>query len=244
MMNLQTVENVMQNPRVTVGWGKRQFKPNPRDSAIPDGEESKTTPNDPNNIGADAKTCGLSYKPIWPVIVQRGEGHIAERFWAKVARAGADECWRWTDAENARGYGRFKIVSHCSATAHRVAWALANRSDPGAFLVRHKCDNPACCNPQHLELGTHADNSNDKMVRGRWRGGDQAGVNNPRALLAAEHVAEIVRCFNEGLNNKQIADRVPIGHSMVSKIRVGLMWRRETAALGYEPRPQFTRRAA
>jgi hypothetical protein len=169
----------------------------------------------------------------------KGAGR-AERFWSHVEKREQDECWPWLRSTK-RGYGRFKLTPLAAANANRVAWALDNGRDPGDMVVRHKCDNPICCNPAHLELGTHADNMADKTARGRWRGGDQAGVKNPRALLTEDHVAEIVKRFRLGQTNTEIARHVPIGHSMVSKIRVGLMWKEQAAALGWVPNPQFRR---
>ena len=66
--------------------------------------------------------------------------------------------------------------------------------------------------------------------------GDQSGANNGAAKLSPEQVALIVDRFRKGWNNKQIANDLPVSHSMVSKIRLGHMWREQTAALGYEPK--------
>jgi hypothetical protein len=180
-------------------------------------------------------------KPVWPYF----EGRIGElremRFWSKVRMGAPDECWDWQANCHYSGYGRFKLASRVSGMANRIAWALKHRRDPGAMLVRHTCDRPVCCNPAHLELGTHADNMADKAARGRWRGGDQAGVKNPRALLTEEHVAEIVARLKRGESNMEISRHVPVGHSLVSRIRVGLSWRKETEALGWVPTPQFKR---
>lgn len=164
----------------------------------------------------------------------------ASRFWGHVDRRGRDECWPWLRSPN-HGYGRFKIARLTSAHAHRIVWALEHGRDPGELVVRHRCDNPICCNPAHLELGTHADNMADKVARGRCRTGDQSGTNNPRALISEEQLADIVARLKRGESNVSIASRLPIGHSMVSKIRVGLMWREQTAALGWTPKPQFRR---
>jgi hypothetical protein len=92
---------------------------------------------------------------------------LAERFWEKVAMAGPDECWIWTDKPTEDGYGRFKITPTEQVKAHRLSYVLATGNDPGELLVRHKCDNPLCVNPAHLELGTQADNMRDASERGR-----------------------------------------------------------------------------
>lgn len=164
---------------------------------------------------------------------ERGPMRV-RRFLEHVERGAQNDCWPWRRSTN-HGYGRFKIASHKTVPAHRAAWALANDRDPGALSVRHRCDNPTCCNPAHLEIGTHADNMADKVARGRCRTGDQAGTSNPRALITDEQLAEIVERLKDGEPNTSIARDYPIGHSMVSKIRTGVMWQEQAAALGWQP---------
>jgi hypothetical protein len=166
---------------------------------------------------------------------------VLHRFWDKVQRAGPDDCWPWQANTNRTGYGRFKIASRLSVTAHRVAWTAVNLRDPGELIVRHRCDNPPCCNPKHLEIGTPLDNARDKVERGRCRSGNQGGEKNGHATLTTEQVGQIVEAFRKGLNNQQIADRMPVGHSLVSRIRTGRSWREQSALFGWEPRPGFSR---
>ncbi len=160
---------------------------------------------------------------------------VIERFWSKIAVGGPDECWDWQAGTAEGGYGRFKIASFEQRHANRVAWAIANDQEPGDLVVRHTCDRPVCCNPAHLLLGTHADNTRDKMERGRHRNGDHRGERNGRAMLANADVAKIVGCFRDGLNNMQIARRFPVGHALVSRIRTGRSWQPQAAAAGWPP---------
>ena len=93
-----------------------------------------------------------------------------ERFWAKVQKS--DGCWLWTAYRNEKGYGRFDdgTITH---QAHRLAWALTNGPVADGLLVCHKCDNPPCCNPDHLFVGTQKDNMQDAKQKGRRADGDR-----------------------------------------------------------------------
>lgn len=104
-----------------------------------------------------------------------------ERFWSKVDRGGGpDACWLWTAHKTRGGYGQLRVDGH-QATAHRVSWELAHGPIPPGHgyhgtCVLHRCDNPPCCNPSHLFLGTNADNMADMKAKGRQARGDTHGA--------------------------------------------------------------------
>ena len=82
-------------------------------------------------------------------------------------------CWEWSASVTQFGYGRMSWKGHVFRV-HRLSahhWLGLDLS--GDTVVRHKCDNPPCFNPDHLELGTQLDNVNDMVERGRWAGGDK-----------------------------------------------------------------------
>lgn len=117
--------------------------------------------------------------------------NAAEHFWSRVDRAGgSDACWPWQGYTRPDGYGETRIFGERRITAaHRYAFHLANGWMPsghkrGDLIVRHRCDNRLCCNPAHLELGTHKENTEDCRVRGRW-------IYPPRPKGAAAYRAKL-----------------------------------------------------
>ena len=152
------------------------------------------------------------------------------RFWSKVSvQKSTKVCWEWQGALDGSGYGNFRVpeLGHRSNFgAHRIAYNLANGDLPSeGLVVRHKCDNPKCVNPFHLEEGTKADNSMDMLERGRYVIRDQAGEKNGSAKLNLGKVAEIRRRGELGETNVSIASSFGVTHQLVSKIRKGYFWK-------------------
>lgn len=109
--------------------------------------------------------CGSDY------VAEKGShGHCSVqcRFWDKVEVKGREECWPWTGAINRKGRGQFRHPE--THWAHRAAYILASgECIPPDMVVMHRCDNPRCCNPGHLSLGTQIENIADRHSKGRSR---------------------------------------------------------------------------
>ncbi|MCK9570587.1 HNH endonuclease [Candidatus Pacearchaeota archaeon] len=95
-----------------------------------------------------------------------------DRFWSRVRlpnAVGVDVCWEWQGRVDKDGYG-VTSVALTGQQSHRIAWILSHeRLIPIGMQVLHRCDNPSCCNPSHLLLGTPKDNARDRDVKGRDR---------------------------------------------------------------------------
>lgn len=146
----------------------------------------------------------------------------AVRFWSKVDRRAPDECWPWRGTRNGNGYGQFVLAGR-RRPAHQVAWELAHgRPFPGQHTL-HSCDVPLCVNPAHLSPGTAADNSADKVSKGRqYR---PVGSLHPQARIDEDSARRIRGLCDAGVPQRVIAARFGLHQSAVSRIASRSTWR-------------------
>jgi hypothetical protein len=97
----------------------------------------------------------------------RGFSNPEDLLWPRVDRQRAPtDCWPWTGYTNTRGYGVIRI-NRRTVLAHRIAYQVERGPIPDGLFVCHHCDNPPCCNPAHLFLGTQTENMRDMISKGR-----------------------------------------------------------------------------
>jgi hypothetical protein len=147
---------------------------------------------------------------------------VAERFWARVERLGPDDCWEWVGSRNNCGRGQLSIEGKVY-TAPRVAWELHTGTAPGSLWVLHTCDNPACCNPAHLFLGTAKDNTQDMMRKGRARFYQWGGEPTCAKLKAWQ--SPYVRTLREaGVPVTDIARAYGVKRGAIYRLTTGRSW--------------------
>ena len=139
------------------------------------------------------------------------------KYWSKVTKT--DACWLWT-AATTRGYGVITIARRLYY-AHRLGWELANGPIPRGKHVLHRCDNPPCVRPDHLFLGTQADNVRDAARKHRMSSGER----RPNHKATAADVVRMRELHRQGLNARQMADQFPIGERTIRKILAGRNWK-------------------
>lgn len=185
-----------------------------------------------DKVSTCSRKCGQAYRKPWSLRFRIEKHSIPEPM---------SGCWLWTASANSEGYGHLGVGGK-TVRAHRVSWEAYKGPIPyddkgKTLLVCHKCDNPSCVNPDHLFLGTDADNNADMMAKGRGIKGrvsplkglprpQTSGAKNPNAKLTEYDVSIIRDLLSDGtLNQREIGDKFGVGESVISAIKLGHIWR-------------------
>lgn len=131
---------------------------------------------------------------------------LEQRFWTNVQKS--DECWIWTGLTDNDGYGLVwggPSVGQ-SLRAHRVAYEMTYGPIPQGMVVCHRCDNPPCIRPDHLFLGTVADNNADAQSKGRLATGERSGL----------HTHPERRSFGDANGSRRFPERLRRGEAVTN----------------------------
>jgi hypothetical protein len=149
------------------------------------------------------------------------------RFWARVAMGSADECWAWLGPISGRGYG----ITGFGTTpdiqlSHRTAWTFTNGDIPPGLCVCHTCDNPICCNPDHLWLGTSAENTADRVAKGRSASNHNPvpGERHGMSKLTNEDIIAIRERATHGERRVDLAREFGISYAHLKRILRRSAW--------------------
>lgn len=197
-------------------------RPSPR-GTVGGGYDMATV--NPNRVDCACQYCGCAFT-LPRCRLKLGMGHVCEacrkaspsdRFWRKVTKG--DGCWLWSGSRHPNGHG-YAYLDGRVTYAHRVAWMLTRGSIPDGINVCHKCDNPPCVNPDHLFLGTQADNMRDSAEKGRAAAGALK-----RSKLTPALVREVRTLLRAGWTQQKIADRLgTVTRSAIGLINQGRRW--------------------
>lgn len=154
---------------------------------------------------------------------EAGKSRLAERFWGNVKRGPG--CWTWQAARRGQ-YGRMHLGNRSWIGAHRMAWRLSRGPIPDGMCVCHHCDNTLCVNPDHLFLGTNAENTADRTRKGRSarNSNPQPGTLNGRAKLTEDDVIDIRTVYAIGARQIDIAAAYGVTQVQISAIVRRKQW--------------------
>ncbi|ERN52846.1 HNH endonuclease signature motif containing protein [Alkalihalophilus marmarensis] len=149
----------------------------------------------------------------------REEYKVEDAFWERVNKLGKEECWEWEGFLMPNGYGQLKNKGK-NEYAHRFSYSLHFGDFPKELLVCHKCDNRKCVNPHHLFLGTHQDNIDDMIQKGRGYKG------KPGTTKLNETKVKMIRTLvNNNFDKNQIAEVFLVKRCTVANIAAKRLWK-------------------
>lgn len=167
-------------------------------------------------------------------IVTVNAGEIMEKkhidnLWSKIEVRDSNVCWEWRGARNKHGYG-ITTIRNKQHLSHRIVWLHQHGVMNLSMKVLHRCDNPPCCNPSHLFLGTQSDNVYDMIAKGRRRNGisrtsAKKGEENYRAKVKNSDVEKIRELRKMETPLKEIARQFGIHVATVSDIVSRRTWK-------------------
>jgi len=171
--------------------------------------------------------------PCYNLLMKISQNSI-DLFWSKVIKKSG--CWEFQAAKDRDGYHRFGYKlegsnKYIQCGAHRFIMLIMGYNIPKGYVVCHHCDNPSCVNPEHLFIGTPADNNLDKLLKGRAKA--PKGEKQANASLTDQQAREIKqravvgwrRGYNNGSNISELAKEYGIPRELVRRIARGELYK-------------------
>lgn len=149
---------------------------------------------------------------------------IAHSFWTNCIAKEPNECWEWKSCTHKGGYGLLTYRSKMYL-AHRISWQIHFGPIPKGMFVLHKCDNPVCTNPNHLFLGTQADNMKDMFAKGRGNPGHIQGEKVGTSKLTEKQVLEIRAKHASGQSTRSLMAEYNFSKSGIEHIVARRTWK-------------------
>lgn len=188
------------------------------------------------------KARGLCRRHHWkwwkygdPLFVPVRTASLETRFWHYVDKSNPDGCWPWLSTRTDKGYGQIRAGGKPRRylLAHRLSYEMVRGPIPEGMVICHRCDNPPCVNPAHLFLGTHSDNMQDMLAKGRGLKGVPShpnsvrrGESNGSAKLTAEEVGVIrERYASGGVAYASLGEAYGVTAGMIWRIVRRKAWR-------------------
>lgn len=146
-----------------------------------------------------------------------------DRFIEKVEKT--DSCWNWTAGKYRGGYGQFRRLvdgKWTMAKTHRYSYEYFKGAIPKGYQICHTCDNPSCVNPEHLFAGTHKDNMQDMVKKGRR----SLKTRNPQhRWLSKELAVQIREDHKQGLSYAELQEKYTQSKQQISRVVRGDIWK-------------------
>lgn len=155
---------------------------------------------------------------------------VAKRLWDDVEIHDNDDCWPYMGKHLPGGYGFFYMKGR--HLTHRLSYELHFGEIPNGLFVLHKCDNPPCCNPNHLWIGTKGDNNRDMHKKGRsgWNGWTEEAKIKRLRIGTANNMAKlndeiVLKIKNDARNYVEIAKDLGVWPTTIGDIKTGKTWK-------------------
>lgn len=152
------------------------------------------------------------------------KANLENRLWKYIDKKSFNECWNWVGkSKHPNGYGQISAGRKNRFKAHRVMWILINGDIPKGYYICHKCDNPSCCNPNHLFLGTPKDNMIDRDNKGR-------GIKPPNFYGSKHHntkfnESDAIKILNDNRKYSEIAKDYNVCEMTIRRLKNRISWK-------------------